>query len=339
MNMTGTLDEFCDGLMGDESPARRLEPERLAADFPRFFGLSGRPTLDELAEVFQRAGIGEVSPANLPGALRGIHYTLSDESYAIHYQEGQWEGSSEYTLLHEAYEIVHETLGKRGHEQPSKRKVCLAADRFAAAALMPADIFDAYARASGLDVAALHGVFRCSYAAAAIRLGEVMDRQPLFVALYERDEAGDPADWPEQSALETFRAKVVKRTAGFTPPASPLLCGCRGRIPHRNKPLPSGSLGERAVQSGRPEYAEEDGIAVAAKPVLWKGRLAKVIVVAVPWEQRRALEPQLGRRGWGCREYGPKLDFTHFKRHKRGNLQVDGTERPGFLNIWVSCRQ
>ena len=23
------------------------------------------------------------------------------------------------------------------------------------------------------------------------------------------------------------------------------------------------------------------------------------------------------------------LDFTHFKRHKRGNLQVDGTERPG----------
>ena len=164
MNMTGTLDEFCDGLMGDESPARRLEPERLAADFPRFFGLSGRPTLDELAEVFQRAGIGEVSPANLPGALRGIHYTLSDESYAIHYQEGQWEGSSEYTLLHEAYEIVHETLGKRGHEQPSKRKVCLAADRFAAAALMPADIFDAYARASGLDVAALHGVFRCSYA-------------------------------------------------------------------------------------------------------------------------------------------------------------------------------
>ena len=25
----------------------------------------------------------------------------------------------------------------------------------------------------------------------------------------------------------------------------------------------------------------------------------------------------------------PKLDFTHFKWHKRGNLQVDGIERPG----------
>ena len=62
MNMIGTLDDFCDELMRDESPARRLEPERLAADFPRFFGLSGRPTLDELAQVFERAGIGKVSP-------------------------------------------------------------------------------------------------------------------------------------------------------------------------------------------------------------------------------------------------------------------------------------
>ena len=290
--MTGTLDDFCDELMRDESPARRLEPEGLAVDFSRFFGLSGRPTLDELAEVFERAGIGKVSPARLPGALRGIHYTLSDGSYAIHYQEGQWEGSSEYTLLHEAYEIVHETLGKRGHEQPSKRKVCLAADRFAAP--MPADIFDAYARASGLDVVALHGVFRCSYAAAAIRLGEVMDRQPLFVALYESDEAGDPADWPERTAPHSLRAKVVTRTTGFTPPALPLLCGCRGGIPHRHSPLPSGSLAEQAVQSGRTEYAEEEGIAVAAKPVLWKGRVAKMAVVAVPAGERAVLAPQLG---------------------------------------------
>ena len=196
MNMIGTLDDFCDELMRDESPARRLQPERLATDFPRFFGLSARPRLDELTEVFERAGIGKVSPAKLPGALRGIHYTLADESYAIHYQEDQWEGASEYTLLHEAYKIVHETLGKRSHDQPPERKVCPEADRFAAAALMPADIFDAYARASGLDVVALRGVFRCSYTAAAIRLGEVMDRQPLFVALYERDAAGDPADWP-----------------------------------------------------------------------------------------------------------------------------------------------
>ena len=239
-----------------------------------------------------------MSPAKLPRALRGIHYTLPDESYAIHYQEDQWEGSSEYTLLHEAYEIVHETLWKRGHDQPPPQKVCPDADRFAAAVLMPADIFEAYALASGLDVVALHGVFRCSYATAAIRLGEVMGRQPLIVVLYERDEAGDPADWPERTEPHALRAKVVKRTAGFVPPASPLLCGCRGGIPHKYKPLPSGSLAEQAVQSGRSEYAEEDGIAVASRPVLWKGRVAKVAVAAVPFLDRAMLAPQLGRDNW-----------------------------------------
>ena len=113
MNTTGTLDEFCDELMNDESPARRMEPERLAADFPRFFGLTGRPTLDETGRGLRagrdRAGVPGQAARYAPGDP--LH-PLTDESYAIHYQEDQWEGSSEYTLLHEAYEIVYETLGK-----------------------------------------------------------------------------------------------------------------------------------------------------------------------------------------------------------------------------------
>ena len=298
MSMTRTLEDFCDRLMASDHPMERLEPESLAPDFSAYFRLSARPTLSELADKFELAGIGKVSPSKLPRDLRGIHYTLPDGSYAIHYQEGQWEGSSEYTALHEGYEIVYETLWHRCHDEAPGQKVCPDADRFAAAVLMPADIFDAYARASGLDVAALQGVFRCSYAAAAIRLGEVMDCQPLFVALYERDEAGDPSDWPEGTEPRALRAKVVKRTAGFTPPASPLLCGCRGGVPHRNSSLPSGSLAEQAARSGRPEYAEEDGIAVVAKPVLWKGRVAKVAVVAVPYGDRAVLTPQLDGVNW-----------------------------------------
>ena len=38
---------------------------------------------------------------------------------------------------------------------------------------------------------------------------------------------------------------------------------------------------------------------------------------------------------------GPTLDFTHFKRHKRGNLQYDGTEWRGVSvhRSWRSCRR
>ena len=67
MSMTGTLDGFCDELMRDESPVRRLEPERLAVDFPRFFGLSARPTLDELTRSSSAPELGRCLPPSCPG--------------------------------------------------------------------------------------------------------------------------------------------------------------------------------------------------------------------------------------------------------------------------------
>ena len=304
--MTMTFDDFCDRLMSDDHPMERLEPEGFAAEFSAYFGLSGRPTLGELTRLYEMAGIGKVSPAKLPWDLRGVHYTLADGSYAIHYQEDQWEGSSELTVLHEGYEIFHETLWHRCHNEALGQKVCSEADRFAAAALMPPETFAAYAQASGLDVVALHRVFRCSYSAVAIRLGEVLGGQPLAVVLYERKEPGDPADWPVPTRLGDLRVKVVKRTTGFGAPRSRLLNGWRGGGPRKGKPLSAGSLAEQAARSGGPEYAEGDGIAAAAAPVLWKGRLAKVIVVAVPWEHRRVLEPQLGQRRWRYPKNDPR---------------------------------
>jgi hypothetical protein len=154
---------------------------------------------------------------------------------------------------------------------------------------MQPEIFSALAQASGLDVSALQREYRYSYASVTIRLAEVLRDLPLMAVLYERKERGDPADWPETPAA--LRATAVKRTAGFGVRRSRLL----GGSPRKGRDLPSGSLAEQAARSGRPEYAEGDGVAAIATPVFWKGKLAKVIVVAVPWEHRRALEPQLGR--------------------------------------------
>ena len=296
--MTRTLDDFCDGLMGEDEPITCLEPEGFAAEFAAFFNLSERPTLAELSDTYEQAGIGKVSPAKLPGDLRGIHYPLPDGSRAIHYQEGQWEASSEYTVLHEGYEIVYETLWLRCHGEAPVQRVCPEADRFAAAVLMRPDTFAAYALASGLDVVALKNVFRCSYSAVAIRLGEVMGRHPLMAVLYERKGQCDPESWPLPTKLRDLSVTVVKRTAGIGAPRSRLLNGWRDGIPRKGKTLSAGSLAEEAARSGRREYTEGDGIAVVANPALWKGRLAKVIVVAVPLEHRGVLEPQLGSSVW-----------------------------------------
>ena len=298
--MTVTLDDFCRDLLDDELFRERLDPERLAAAFTDFFHLSARPTVMELADLLRDAGFGTVSGRELDG-LKGVHFGAPRGEYDIYYREDLWDGAKAHTVLHEAYEIIHETLCALHSDDPPERSVCREADRFAAAVLMPPEIFSAYALASGLDVVALQGMFQCSYASVALRMAEVMRRQPLAVLLYERKDKGDPAGWPDPVSPESLKATVVKRTAGFGPPSSPLICGWRGGLPRPGKAMPSGSLAEQAVRSGRPEYAEEDGIAIAARPVLWKGRVAKVGVVAVPYGDRAVLAPQLRRADWHCR--------------------------------------
>lgn len=301
MTMTaGTIDGFCDELLKDDCPGARLEPEGLAEDFTRYFGVCLRPSVDDIAVLLENAGIGVVSGARLARGLRGVHYIQPDDSYAIHYLESQWEGGKVHTVLHETYEIVHEQVWHRRYGTPLDRNVCPEADRFAAAVMMPPDTFEAYALASGLDVPALQKVFRSAYYSVTRRLGEVLRWQPLMAVLYER-KGDKPEQWPEPAAPEEFRATAVVRTPGFGEEPFPLLCGTKCRIPLPCRRPSPGSLTEQVILTARPEYAEvepwrddtgEGGLAVAAKPVVWQGKLAKVAVVAVPYGNRSILQRQ-----------------------------------------------
>ncbi len=295
--MENTLGGFCRILLDDDACPQALDLEQLAARFVDYFRLSARPTLEELTALAERAGFGTVQEGKMDG-LRGAHIGQPGGEYHIYHRDDLWEGSKAHTVLHEMYEITLERMDEihsPGMPVPSGPNpvICRQAERFAAAALMQPDIFLPYAQASGLDVATLHDVFGCAYASAALRLAEVVRDPPLLVVLYEREERGDPAGWTGPAVL---RARVVKRTAGFAARRSWLLNGRRGGMPRKDKALPCGCLAERAAHSGEMEFAEGDGLAAIARPVLWKGRLAKVIVVAVPWESRSVLEPQLGRQ-------------------------------------------
>ena len=303
MSMIGTLDDFCRELMRDDCPGRMLEPERLAAEFTSHFDVPLRISLVDLAVLLENAGIGTVSGKRLYNGLRGVHYNLPDGSYAIHYHEDQWEGGKVHTVLHETCEITHETLWKKQFGTAPSRVTCPEADRFAAAVMLPPDTFAAYAQATGLDVLALQRLFRCAYSSVMRRLGEAMRRQPLLAVLYERRRK-NPAAWPEQPAPGEFRASAVVRTPGFGERSSPLLCGSRGRIPLPDRPPSPGSLAEGVILTGRAEYADVEpgrertgkgGLAAVVRPVFWQGRLAKAVVVAVPYEHATALDPQLHR--------------------------------------------
>ena len=84
----------------------------------------------------------------------------------------------------------------------------------------------------------------------------------------------------------------------------PLLCGERGGRPRKAKSVSPGSLAHRVLLSGSAAYAERrpgrngngagpSDLAVAARTVLWSGRLAKIALVAVPYRDRAVLSPQL----------------------------------------------
>ena len=62
-----------------------------------------------------------------------------------------------------------------------------------------------------------------------------------------------------------------------------------------------GSMADRAIRYGRSQYSIEDGVAVIARPLHWKGRLAKVVVVAVHSRDFAVLGPQLLASDAGCR--------------------------------------
>ena len=306
--MTPTRGGFCRKLMedaGEWSCQRRFGPERMAGEFVRFFAVSLRPTMDELKALLVQAGFGEVSEAgHLPGGMRGVHYTSPHGGYDIRYLKDQPEGARVHTVLHETYEIIHETLCDLHAASPPPRIVCVEANRFAAAVLLQPDAFALFAKASGYDVLALQKQYGCSYATATLRLAEVMRRQPLMAVLYEREEKGEIAGWTRQPPPSKLMASVVVRTPGFGMRDGPLLCGERGGRPRKAKSVSPGSLAHRVLLSGSAAYAERrpgrngngagpSDLAVAARPVLWSGRLAKIALVAVPYRDRAVLSPQL----------------------------------------------
>ena len=304
--MNRTREDFCRILL-DDHPQKALDPETLAARFVRYFDVPARPTMEQIKALLKRAGFGEVSGSRQMDA-KGIHYSAPGGGYDIHYREDLWEGTQDYSVIHETYEIIYETLCDMESGSPPDRKVCTQAERFAAAVLMQPRAFEPLALEWGLDVLKLQRAFRCSYAAVSIRLAEVLRDPPLMVVLYAREDGRDSKDRADSPDL---RVKVARRTRGFGTPSDFPICGERGGVPRWGRPIPPGSLAEQAARYGTARFAHDGGVAALARPVIRKGELARVVVVAVPENHSAVLGPQMvasdmpGRRRKPVAAVGP----------------------------------
>ena len=213
--MNRTREDFC-RLLLDDSPREALDPERLAARFVRYFDVPARPTMEQIKVLLKRTGFGEVSGRRHMD-VKGIHYSAPGGGYDIHYREDMWAGTQDYSVVHETYEIIHETLCDMDSSSPPERAVRThQAERFAAAVLMQPRAFRPLALEWGLDVLKLQRAFRCSYAAVTIRLAEVLREPPLMAVLYAREDKKRPRrlDRPARPAGEGGAPDAGIRDAG-----------------------------------------------------------------------------------------------------------------------------
>ena len=174
--------------------------------------------------------------------MKGIHYSAPGGGYDIHYREDLWAGTQDYS-------VVHETLCDMESGSPPERAVCTQAVRFAAAVLMQPRAFAPLALEWGLDVLKLQRAFQCSYAAVTIRLAEVLREPPLMAVLYAREDKSDPAQAGPTRSTCGRRWCAGRGDSGHRPTFP--ICGERGGLPRRGRPIPPGSLAERAARYGR----------------------------------------------------------------------------------------
>ena len=92
--MNGTREDFCRGVLDDDSPREALDPERIGRPFRALLPTcSARPTMDELRVHAEDAtGFGEVTGRHLD--VKGIHYSAPGGGYDIHYRDDLWHGDA-----------------------------------------------------------------------------------------------------------------------------------------------------------------------------------------------------------------------------------------------------
>lgn len=299
------LDGFLRRAVSQYGIEKATRPELLAEEWVKTSALSPLPCLSEIARQLERYGVKELRPAPLPG-LRGHHFSYRGGDYTILLEDGAWRGTTEFTSLHEFYEILLERLEVLFplYHRPPHPEICWLANAFAAAVLMQADLFLPALYETNFDIIKLHQRFYRSYSAIAIRAVELLNRQEpekrreFMCAIYRRK--GKIESW-ENPQREDFQVGCAVYTSGLRIGKGNYL---RQLVPKVKDLVAPASIADRVIQLGKPLLAErvtgfdsrrERDLTVLARPVFWQGKLGKVVLVAVRYCDGYVLQAQAER--------------------------------------------
>lgn len=168
----------------------------------------------------------------------------------------------------------------------------IAANRFAAAVLLPGSDFEKRIYNTGFNVIELSRLYSKSCSQVLLRMGEVLQGKLfLYAALYEPD------------AENQWRVTYWTGCSNDTDPEANMYGG-DSLFPRRGRTVIPGSLVDLAIKAKKPQLAQhitlldnidEDGLVAIARPLVISGTLAKVALVVLLEQNRDLLQPQIER--------------------------------------------
>ena len=273
------------------------DPEVLAGEFRKFFEIRGILRLQQLRELCQNTlGLARLTPYSPPGQERGTFVKL-ERLIQLFYKADDWEGSQEFTIVHELREIIGAVAKEVDplFVDATGEDLEIQADAFAAALLTEKEGFLRDMEFSGLDPICLHTKYHKSYIGVVSRIATVLDSQNpkghFWGAVFEDDPMA-PKGY--------FKAKCFHRSPRYKPKVRyqvpNFLFPKRGQLVPLRGALLTALCHRQAVFIQRLtglDFWDRYCLSVIIRPVDWWGRVAVLIVVAVPEQRADTVRPQI----------------------------------------------
>jgi len=296
MENLSDLSLFCMVLVKECGSPDALSEEEKAEEFRKTYLRDLPLNITTIKAAARACGINLVAMSKMPRTMRGYNDMIGGRK-TIYYREDDTVSGLENTILHETREMMEGIFPEVCPGYRPLRTVHLAANRFAAAVLLPWKSFESKMYETGLDVIALAGFYQKSCSQVLLRMGEVLKGRLFFYgALYELLPDVEP-DWRVTYWTRSWNEEF--------PDAN--VHGVEDLFPRKGHQVVPGSLVSQVILEGKPYFVrritlveddDEEGLAATAQPYASReNMITKVALVVILGRDRRLLEPQLDRTG------------------------------------------
>jgi len=284
---------FCEHIVRKHGEPSEVSEEQLAEDFRTVYLKRLPLNLTTLKAVAASCGIKLSELEKMPENVRGYHEVYGDNKN-IYFRKGDALSGIQNTILHETREIM-ETLFAEVYPDYTPLRTSarhIAANRFAAAVLLPRPDFEKKIYDTGFNMIELSRLYSKSCSQVLLRMGEVLQGKLfMYAALYEPD------------AENQWRVTYWTGCSNDTDPDANVYGG-DSLFARRGRTVIPGSLVDLVIQMKKSHLAQhitllddtdEDGLVAIARPLMISGVPEKVALVVLLEQNRDLLLPQIKR--------------------------------------------